>query len=109
LNGCDLLIVQADAISENLKGQTAWSVARGHPDDASRKLPNHLATRKFSDSPQLSDLDGFALQEDDIKELKNAAKGSARFNCPRKRWNSGRKWVGPPPMLRAKWIEWPSK
>src|SRR5579872_3175942 len=29
--------------------------------DSLRKLPNYLAIRKFSDPPQLSDLDGLAL------------------------------------------------
>ena len=37
---------------------------------ALRKLPNYLAIRKFSDPPRLSDLQGFTLDEDDIKELK---------------------------------------
>jgi hypothetical protein len=36
-----------------------------------RKLPNYLAIRKFSDPPQLSDLEGFTLEPDDIKQLKH--------------------------------------
>lgn len=31
--------------------------------DALRKLPSFLAIRKFSEPPQLSDLDGFTLEE----------------------------------------------
>lgn len=38
--------------------------------DAQRKLPNFLAIRKFSEPPQLSDLDGFTLEEEDVKQLK---------------------------------------
>jgi len=38
--------------------------------DALRKLPSYLAVQSFSDPPQLSDLDGFALEHQDIEELK---------------------------------------
>lgn len=38
--------------------------------DALRKLPSYLAIQSFSDPPQLSDLQGFTLEEQDIKELK---------------------------------------
>jgi hypothetical protein len=40
--------------------------------DALRKLPSYLAIQSFSDPPKLSDLEGFALDEQDIRELKNA-------------------------------------
>jgi hypothetical protein len=43
--------------------------------DALRKLPSYLAIRKFNDPPQLSDLDGFTLEADDIKQLKNCEPG----------------------------------
>src|SRR5262249_7631098 len=39
--------------------------------DALRKPPNYLGVRKFSPPPQLSDLEGFVLDEQDIKDLKN--------------------------------------
>src|SRR5260370_5949915 len=39
--------------------------------DDLRKLPSYLAIRKFSDPPQLSDLDGFTLEAGGIKQLKN--------------------------------------
>jgi hypothetical protein len=39
--------------------------------DALRKLPSYLAIQNFSDPPQLSDLDGFTLDQRDIKELKD--------------------------------------
>jgi hypothetical protein len=38
--------------------------------DRLQKLPEFLAIRKFSDPPQLSDLNGFTLDSDDIKALK---------------------------------------
>src|SRR5712692_8135930 len=37
--------------------------------DALRKLPSYLAIRRFSDPPELSDLAGFTLEEQDITQL----------------------------------------
>ena len=39
--------------------------------DRLRKYPEYLAINKFSDPPQLSDLQGFGLGRDDIKALKD--------------------------------------
>lgn len=39
--------------------------------DALRKLPSYLAIQSFSDPPQPSDLEGFDLGQQDIKELKD--------------------------------------
>jgi len=50
--------------------------------DALRKLPSYLAIRKFSDPPQLSDLDGFTLEADDIKHLKNCEPGKCDVQLP---------------------------
>jgi hypothetical protein len=50
--------------------------------DALRKLPNYLAIRKFSDPPQLSDLDGFTLEEEDVKQLKNCKPGHCEIQLP---------------------------
>jgi hypothetical protein len=47
-----------------------------------RKLPNYLALRKFSDPPQLSDLEGFTLEADDIKQLKNCEPGNCDVQLP---------------------------
>jgi len=47
-----------------------------------RKLPNYLALRKFSDPPQLSDLEGFTLEADDIKQLKNCEPGHCDVQLP---------------------------
>ena len=50
--------------------------------DALRKLPNYLALKKFSDPPQLSDLEGFTLEPDDIKELKACDTGRCEVQLP---------------------------
>jgi len=50
--------------------------------DALRKLPSYLAIRKFSDPPQPSDLEGFTLEPDDIKQLKNCEPGHCDVQLP---------------------------
>jgi hypothetical protein len=47
-----------------------------------RKLPNYLAIQKFSDPPQLSDLEGFTLEAEDIKQLKNCKPGHCEVQLP---------------------------
>lgn len=50
--------------------------------DALRKSPNYLGVRRFSTPPQLSDLDGFVLDPDDIKDLKECKPGSCELQLP---------------------------
>jgi hypothetical protein len=50
--------------------------------DALRKLPSYLAIQSFSDPPQLSNLEGFTLEEQDIAELKNCKTGHCQFQLP---------------------------
>ena len=50
--------------------------------DALRKLPSYLAIQSFSNPPQLSDLDGFALEEKDIEELKTCKVGHCEVQLP---------------------------
>src|SRR5215831_11473607 len=50
--------------------------------DSLRKLPTYLAIRQFSEPPRLSDLDGFTLEEEDIKELKNCKPGHCEIQLP---------------------------
>lgn len=50
--------------------------------DELRKLPSYLAIRKFSDPPQLSDLEGFTLDPEDIKQLKNCVPGKCEVQLP---------------------------
>ncbi|HXQ97951.1 MAG TPA: hypothetical protein VN774_05880 [Candidatus Limnocylindrales bacterium] len=47
-----------------------------------RKLPNYLALGVFSNPPRLSDLDGFSLDDDDIKALKNCRPGDCLIQIP---------------------------
>jgi hypothetical protein len=50
--------------------------------DSLRKLPNYLAIQEFSDPPQISDLDGFTLDEQDIQELKKCKPGHCEVQLP---------------------------
>jgi hypothetical protein len=50
--------------------------------DALRKLPSYLAIRQFSDPPQPSDLDGFTLEDEDIKHLKNCEPRRCELQLP---------------------------
>lgn len=47
-----------------------------------RKLPGYLAIKEFSDPPQLSDLDGFTLEPDDIRELQHCRPGKCEVQLP---------------------------
>jgi hypothetical protein len=61
--------------------------------DQLRKLPGYLAIRKFSDPPQLSDLEGFTLDDDDVKELKNCKEGSCKVQLPAESMDEFKKQV----------------
>jgi len=50
--------------------------------DALRKLPSYLELRKFSDPPQLADLAGFTLDDEDFKQLKNCKAGHCEVQLP---------------------------
>jgi hypothetical protein len=50
--------------------------------DALRKLPGYLAIQSFSDPPQLSDLEGFTFERQDIEELKNCKVGHCEVQLP---------------------------
>ena len=50
--------------------------------DALRKVPNYLAIQKFSNPPKLSDLEGFTLEEEDIKELKKCQPEHCEIQLP---------------------------
>jgi hypothetical protein len=50
--------------------------------DTLRKLPSYLAIQSFSDPPQLSDLEGFNLEQQDITELKNCKAGHCQLQLP---------------------------
>jgi len=66
--------------------------------NALRKLPTYLAIRKFSDPPQLSDLDGFTLEEEDIKQLRNCKPGHCEVQLPTEAMEAFQKsvnWAAP--------------
>jgi hypothetical protein len=72
--------------------------------DALRKLPNYLAIQKFSDPPKLSDLDGFTLEAEDIKQLKNCEPGHCEIQLPTDAMDSFRHsvdWSAPDAADRA--------
>jgi len=50
--------------------------------DALRKLPGYLAVQRFSNPPQTSDLGGFAIDADDLKELKSCKPGDCEVQLP---------------------------
>lgn len=50
--------------------------------DALRRLPNYLELRKFSDPPQLADLAGFTLDDEEIKELEHCKSGHCQVQLP---------------------------
>ena len=45
-------------------------------------FPKFLAIKKFSDPPQLSDLEGFGLDSDDIKALRDCQPGKCEIQLP---------------------------
>ena len=50
--------------------------------NALRNLPGYLAIQSFTDPPQLSDLEGFTLEKQDIDELKNCKVGRCELQLP---------------------------
>lgn len=46
------------------------------------KIPGYLAIRKFSDAPQLSDLDTFSLEAEDIKDLEKCKPDACEVQLP---------------------------
>ena len=50
--------------------------------DSLRKLPSYMDIQRFSEPPQQSDLEGFALDQQDIKELKNCKAGNCDVQLP---------------------------
>jgi len=53
-----------------------------HDFDRLRSLPNYLALGVFSDPPQLSDLEGFSFEKDDVEALKDCKPGDCEIQMP---------------------------
>jgi hypothetical protein len=60
--------------------ETYFQFARNF--DRLRKTPGFLALRVFTDPPQLSDLDGFTFDHDDIEALKSCEPGNCQIQMP---------------------------
>jgi hypothetical protein len=72
--------------------------------DSLRKLPNYLALKKFSSPPQLSDLEGFSLEAEDIKDLKNCEPGHCDVQLPAEAmdsFNGSIDWTAPDVAVRV--------
>ena len=66
--------------------------------DELRKLPSYLAIQKFSDPPKLSDLDGFTLETEDVKQLKNCEPSKCEVQLPTEAMDAFHQsvdWSGP--------------
>lgn len=50
--------------------------------DALRKLPSFIALQKFSDPPEIADLDGFVLDDKDLNELQHCKPGHCEVQLP---------------------------
>ena len=72
--------------------------------DALRRLPNYLALRKFSEPPQLADLAGFTLDDEEIKELQHCKPGHCEVQLPTEDMESFRQsvnWSAPDRTAQA--------
>lgn len=66
--------------------------------DALRKLPSYLAVRSYSNPPQITDLDGFTIDADDVNELKNCKPSDCAVQLPSEAMDEFRRsvnWSGP--------------
>jgi hypothetical protein len=50
--------------------------------DRLRALPNYLAVQRFTDPPELSNLNGFELEANDVKDLKKCKPGDCEVQLP---------------------------
>jgi len=112
-------IRQGKAIAKVIESRTADEIfvfgavyIEGNPEsylkmvsdvDALRKLPSYLAIKKFSDPPQASDLEGFTLEKDDVKDLKNCKPGHCDVQLPSEsmeEFQKGVNWSAPEQRIR---------
>jgi len=71
--------------------------------DHLRKLSGYLAVEKFSDPPQLSDLEGFELDSQDVKDLKDCKPDHCNLQIPASTIAEVQQTlIGPVPMLNSK-------
>jgi hypothetical protein len=65
-----------------VSGAPADYLALAKDVDALRRLPGYLAIRRFSSPPQISDLEGFTLDSEDIKDLRECRPGDCIVQLP---------------------------
>lgn len=91
-------IRSGQAVAKNLHSRTSDEIfvfgaiyIKGAPEsylkfsrdfDRLRALPGYLAIGAFSNPPQAADLNGFALDSEDIQELKNCKPGDCKIQMP---------------------------
>jgi hypothetical protein len=68
------------AVYIHVTPETYFQFARNF--DRLRKVPGYLALGVFTDPPQLSDLQGFAFDSDDVKDLKSCKPGNCQVQMP---------------------------
>jgi hypothetical protein len=61
--------------------------------DALRKLPGYLAIQKFSNPPRLSDLAGFSIDSDELRDLKSCKPAACKVQLPSEAMEQFRKSV----------------
>jgi hypothetical protein len=69
--------------------------------DRLKALPNYIAIRRFSSPPQLSDLSGFGLDNDDVNDLKKCKPENCEIQLPAEnieQFNSQIDWSGADPV-----------
>jgi hypothetical protein len=73
-------VVVFGAVRVNASPDSYLKVAQNF--DSLRRLPNYLGVRQFSATPQLSDLEGFVLEDEDIKDLQHCRPGKCALQLP---------------------------
>jgi len=65
-----------------VSGSPADYLALAKDLDALRRIPGYLAIRRFSSPPRISDLEGFTLDREDIKDLRKCRPGDCIVQLP---------------------------
>jgi len=87
-----------------IKAQPSAYVQLAGDLDRLKSLPNYLAIQSFSDPPQLSDLQGFGIDADEVDDLKNCKPGNCEVQLPMQDIEEFRKkidWSSPDPVSQV--------
>jgi len=66
-----------------IKAQPSAYVQLAGDLDRLKSLPNYVAIQRFSELPQLSDLQGFGIDADDVDDLKKCKPGNCEVQLPK--------------------------